>query len=640
MSLELIESKNALQDGIYLELDKGGCIRDIRFRGNRERKLAATLEPGEPFIDFVHPDDRDAVDAGLSGLRPEGGPVNSLPCQLKAAGRQWIPTQLDVLGQAGGMRSVMLRVNDLAEARRQVAQMRQVVEGASHGITVVAADDGRSLYMNKGFVWMLGFASINAILSTPPHPTRYIHPDDLDMVTARRLTRGQGNVAPARYESRMLKQDGSVIWVESLSSGIDWNGVPASLTWMTDITERKRVDEALRRSKEAAEQASRVKSEFLANMSHEIRTPMNGIIGMTELLLRTPLRTDQREYADAVQESADALLTVIDDILDISKLEAGKLELEVVDFNLGALVDSAVGLLRPRAEQKGIAFRALLDTASRGSFRGDPTRLRQILLNLVSNAVKFTEQGKVTVSVTTDKTATGFVLRVEVADTGIGMTEDTRAQLFQKFTQADSSITRRFGGTGLGLAISRQLAEMMGGQIGVTSRLGVGSTFWIEVPLAPAERAIRTPVVREPIIEQSRPLRVLLADDNLINQKIVEAVLALGGHSVDIVHDGEAAVDAVRSSTYDVVLMDIQMPVLDGKEATKQIRSLPEPKGGIHVIALTAHAMVDAREQCLAAGINDYLPKPIDHHALLAALAALGRRLGPPVASSYAAKTR
>jgi PAS domain S-box-containing protein len=633
MLQEMIESTNALQDGVYLEVDEGGCIRDIRFSGKRERKLAAMLESGALLVDCVHPDDRDAVTAALSAMRADPDTVDQVAFQLKAASRQWIPMQLAALGLAGDRCSVLLRVNDLAESRRQVAQLRQVVEGASHGITVVAADDGRVLYMNSGFAWMVGFTSIAELLSSPPHPTRFIHPDDLDMVTARRLTRGRGNVAPARYESRMLKGDGSTFWVESLSSGIDWNGVPASLTWMTDITERKRVDEALHRSKEEAERANRVKSEFLANMSHEIRTPMNGVIGMTELLLRTPLRRDQLDYAEAVRESADALLTVINDILDISKLEAGKLELENVDFNLGSLVDSAVGLLRPRAEQKGITFRALLDATSRGSFRGDPTRLRQVLLNLISNALKFTEQGKVTVSVTTDETAAGFSLRVEVTDTGIGMTEATRAQLFQKFTQADSSVTRRFGGTGLGLAISRQLVEMMGGQIGVASRLGEGSTFWIEVPLAPAERAIRPPAARPVTIERSRPLRVLLADDNVINQKIVEAVLTLDGHKVDIVEDGEAAVDAVRSRSYDVVLMDIQMPLLDGREATKRIRSLPAPKSGIHVIALTAHAMVDAREQCLAAGINDYLAKPIDHAALLAALAAVGRRLGPPVAA-------
>jgi CheY-like chemotaxis protein len=354
---------------------------------------------------------------------------------------------------------------------------------------------------------------------------------------------------------------------------------------------------------------------------------MNGVIGMTGMLLQTPLNHIQRDYAEAVRDSADALLAVINDILDISKLEAGKVELEMIDFNPGSLVDSVIALLKPKAEQKGLTIECLIAETCRASFRGDPTRLRQVLLNLLANALKFTERGKVTVTSVLERADASTFLRIEVTDTGIGMTEAARAQLFQKFTQADSSVTRRFGGSGLGLAISRQLIELMGGQIGALSRLGDGSTFWFKTPLIPARLETPSAEVRHIILPLTRPLRVLLAEDNLINQKLIRAVLTSANHHIDIVGNGAAAVEAVRDGTYDLVLMDVQMPILDGAEATRQIRALPAPKCGIVVIALTAHAMVGAEEEYLAAGMDDYLTKPLNLAGLLSRLADIAARL-------------
>ena len=388
------------------------------------------------------------------------------------------------------------------------------------------------------------------------------------------------------------------------------------LCFLLDISERVNMERELRRARRDAEAAAKAKSEFLANMSHEIRTPLNGVLGLSSLLEEQTLPESVRELGGLIRASGEMLRRVLDDVLDFSKIESGKLELEKEPFSLRESLEWSIGIYGKAALDKRLHLTLEIEDSVPDRLVGDATRLRQVLTNLISNAIKFTEKGSIKVAAAAERRQSQLsscTLRISVSDTGIGIPGDRINRLFQSFSQVDASTSRRFGGTGLGLAISKRLIETMDGSIDVSSQLDVGTTFVFTVPVGIAEPEVATGSRME---KQTSPQRILVVEDNPVNCLVIRRMLEKLGHAVDLVTDGDTAVQRVRETDYSLVLMDLHMPVLDGLQATQQIRSLLTDRAKVPIIALTASALIDDRQACLKAGMDDHLGKPISLEAL------------------------
>jgi PAS domain S-box-containing protein len=578
----------------------------------------------ESWANALHPDDYDLTMNALRRHLQEHLPFDvEYRCKSPSGEYKWFRGKGQAIWNGAGIPTRMAgSISDITESKSEKLSLESLTERLE--LALEATNTGLwdwniitgETYFNDSWYTMLGYQP----RELPMHVDAWkelCHPDDLcrAMRELSRYMRGKSSLY--RCDQRVKRKDGSWMWIDDVGRIVerDEEGNPLRMIGVhIDIEVLKEREEQLRIAKRAAERSAQAKGEFLANMSHEIRTPMNGVLGMTELLLESRLDEDQFDLASTAHRSAESLLAVINDILDFSKIEAGKIELAPVDFNLYRFFEEVDSLHRIRFGQKDLSLVWKIDDHVPQDLRGDTGRLRQVLVNLVGNALKFTPAGGAVI-LQVEKVAAGSsatTLRFSVTDTGIGVPKEKQAKIFEAFEQADSSTTRQYGGTGLGLAISARLVELMGGQIGLESKEGAGTVFFFtadfELPLKSTCRIQQ----QDHAGEFSLPpeLRVLVAEDNEVNQKLAKRLLEKSGCLVSVANNGKEAVDLFEKENFDLILMDIQMPVMGGVEATKAIRSSRRGKG-VPIVALTAHAMTGDREKYLSLGMDGYAAKPI-----------------------------
>jgi|GEM_PF-15459 len=596
------------------------------------------------FLSLVHPEDRDLVEAVLGELA--SGARSQWQIEFRMLHREgstpWILSRGQLLRDENGepvrLSGTHTDISDRKRAEDEIREMSNAMKNAVEGLSRLDPQ-GRYTFVNRAYANTCGYEPEELLAREWPIT---VHPDDRSLLVDAYIR--MKAVGKIEAEARGVRKDGSLFYkqvtmVSAYNERGEFNG---HYCFMKDISDRKRAEAELQQAKEAAEIANQAKSEFLANMSHEIRTPMNGVLGMADLLTKTPLNPDQQDLVHTLKDSASNLMLIVNDILDLSKLEAGKVQLEILDFDLKTCLQEVVGLLFAQASAKGLALSASVPSDIPIALKGDPVRLRQILMNLVGNAIKFTATGEVTIVVSreeSDSKKTGkstinhqpstIKMRFEVRDTGIGIAPADQNKVFHKFSQVDASTTRLYGGTGLGLSICQQLVELMDGEIGLTSQLGQGSTFWFEIPFelqpenslqSSARKTVYLPANNRlaPTASEARDpaqlaiLKLLLVEDNPVNQKVALRQLQRLGCQADCASNGQEALDKLAVQNYDIVLMDCQMPILDGYQATQALRQRErDTQRHTIVISLTAGAMKGDREKCLAAGMDDYITKPV-----------------------------
>jgi len=609
-------------DGKFTFVNEAFC----RFAGRSRGELI-----GEYLDSYIYYDDIDAPAKLLELLTSRRERVVTVERRMRArSGAAWVRWEniavFDETGQAAEIQSVG---QDITERRRMDEVLREsekrlsflfeeIPHIAVHGYNA----EHEAIFWNPACGKLYGYSKEEALgkkledlLTLPDQREEMIAAFDAwvkkgaEIPSGEMMKRCSDGREVAVYSSRLATRNQHGDWEMYV---ID-----------VDLSELKRANEELVKAKDFAEKANRSKSEFLANISHEIRTPMNGVMGMTNLLLDSKLDAEQREYIQTIMESTQELLGIIDELLDISRIEAGEIRLTPEPFSPRETVEKVVLLFADRAGKKGVDLSVAIHPEVPTRMMGDAGRIRQILINLIGNALKFTKDGHIQVRMQTEKTEEGWSLLCDVKDTGIGMSPELQAQVFEKFMQGDASSKRRHGGTGLGLAITKQLVELMGGTISVTSELGQGTSFDFNLKLPDLDPAEEEAETAAPVEQDTLPeikARILLVEDNLVNQKVAMAMLKKLGCRVSLAPNGAQALKQIPDHRFDLIFMDCQMPIMDGFETTRAIRQMVGAIRDIPIVAMTAHALKEDREQCLEAGMDDYLAKPVHRDKLIAVL--------------------